>query len=374
MSAVAELRDMMGIVRACEVVGLPRSSYYRAGQAPRPRATPATRSAVAWALSQTERDAVRAVLNSERFQDQSVRETFATLLEEGEYYCSVRTMYRILGAHGESRERRDQRRHPDHPKPVLVARGPNQVWSWDITKLRGPAKWEYYYLYVILDVYSRYVVGWQIAERESEVLAKELIEASLLGQNIVAGQLHLHADRGGPMISKTVAGLLADLGVGKTHSRPRVSNDNAYSESQFKTFKYRPDFPGRFGCIQDSRSHGRKFFKWYNHDHHHSALALLTPAVVHEGRAAAVLAERQAVLDAAYAAYPERFRNGPPQAGALPTEVWINRPNEVEGVLVLPDHAVARPAIGPEPAAEIVLPGAMAGSRAAAVWPSAAIP
>jgi putative transposase len=374
MSAVAELRDVMGVVRACEAVGLPRSSYYRAGQERRPAATPAPRSALAWALSRAERQAVRAVLDSERFRDQSVREAFATLLDEGEYYCSVRTMYRILDEHGESRERRDQLRHPKHPKPVLKAHAPNQLWSWDITKLRGPAKWVYYYLYVILDVYSRYVVGWQLAEAESDLLAKDLIQASLAGQGIAAGQLTLHADRGGPMISKTVAQLLADLGVGKTHSRPRVSNDNAFSESQFKTLKYRPDFPDRFGSPTDSRAHCRRFFQWYNHEHHHTALALLTPAVVHAGRAAAVLAERQAVLDAAYAAHPERFRNGPPQAGSLPPEVWINRPNEVEGVLVLPDHTVARPVIEPEPAAEIVLPGATAGSRAAAVWPSAAIP
>jgi putative transposase len=374
MSAVAELRDVVGVVRACEVVGLPRSSFYRAGQAPRPTATPAPRSAVAWALSEAEREAVRAVLDSERFQDQSVREAFATLLDEGEYYCSVRTMYRILDAHDESRERRDQCRHPQHPKPVLAAQAPNQLWSWDITKLHGPAKWVYYYLYVILDVYSRYVVGWQVAECESDALAKDLIQASLVGQGIAAGQLTLHADRGGPMISKTVAQLLADLGVGKSHSRPRVSNDNAFSESQLKTLKYRPDFPDRFGSPTDSRAYCRRLFGWYNHEHHHTALALLTPAVVHAGRAAAVLAERQAVLDAAYAAHPERFRKGPPQAGTLPPEVWINRPNEVEGVLVLPDYAAGRPATGPDPAAEIVLPGGAPGSRAAAVGPSAAIP
>ena len=231
-----------------------------------------------------------------------------------------------------------------------------------------------YYLYVILDVYSRYVVGYMVAECESEVLAKELIEASLIKQGIAAGQLNLHADRGGPMVSKTVAQMLADLGVAKTHSRPRVSNDNAFSEAGFKTLKYRPDFPDRFGSPADSRTFCRGYFQWYNHDHHHSALCLLTPAVVHEGRAESVLAEWQVVLDAAYAAYPERFRNGPPQAGVLPTEVWINRPSEVEGVLVLPDHAVVRPPNGTDPAAQGAQPGAVPGSRAAAVWPSAAIP
>jgi len=373
MSAVEMLKEVVSLVTACEVMGVPRSSFYRASQPPQPAQQPVQRPTVPWALSDAERDAIRAVLNSERFRDETVREAFATLLDEGEYYCSIRTMYRILEEHGEVHERRDQRRHPDHPKPVLVARAPNRLWSWDITKLRGPAKWLYYYLYVILDVFSRYAVGYMVAERESETLARELIEASLIKQGIGPGQLNLHADRGSPMISKTVAQMLVDLGVGKTHSRPHVSNDNAFSEAGFKTLKYRPDFPDLFGSLPDCRGFCRGFFQWYNHDHHHTALSLLTPAVVHEGRAEAVLAERQAVFDAAYAAYPERFRNGPPRAGTLPPEVWINRPSEVGGVLVLPDHAVARPGNGTDPAAEIVLPGAVPGSRTATVWPSAAV-
>jgi putative transposase len=239
-------------------------------------------------------------------------------------------MYRLLEAGGQSRERRDQLTHPPYQKPELLATEANQLWSWDITKLRGPVKWTAYHLYVILDVFSRYVVGWMIAYRESAVLAKRLIEYTCLKQNIAPGQLTVHADRGSSMKSKPVALLLADLGVVKTHSRPHVSDDNPYSESQFRTLKYRPGFPDRFGSIEDARGFCQSFFQWYNHQHHHSGLGLMTPAMVHHGQAAHILAHRQVVLDAAFQAHPERFVRKPPRPPELPSQVWINRPPSEE--------------------------------------------
>jgi putative transposase len=236
-------------------------------------------------------------------------------------------MYRILNARQLVRERRNQLQHPTYTKPELLATRPNQLWSWDITKLRGPAKWTYYYLYVILDVYSRYVTGWLIAECESARLAEQLIAETCAKQGIEPDQLTLHADRGSAMRAKAVALLLADLGVTKTHSRPYTSNDNPYSEAQFKTMKYRPTYPDRFGSIQDARAWARRFFHWYNHEHYHSGLALLTPATVHYGRAQAVLERRQETLQAAYLAHPERFVRGVPQPPSLPKEVWINEPS-----------------------------------------------
>jgi putative transposase len=266
------------------------------------------------------------VLNSEAFQDKSPREVYATLLDEGRYLCYWRTMYRILAEHDEIRERRNQLQHPTYTKPELLATGPNQLWSWDITKLHGPGKWTYYYLYVILDVFSRYVVGWMIAERESAELAEQLIAETCIKQDIQRDQLTIHADRGSAMTSKPVALLLSDLGVTKTHSRPHVSNDNPYSEAQFKTLKYRPDYPGRFGSIVDARSWGRAFFDWYNNQHHHTGLALLTPTDVHSGRTAEKLQQRRAILQQAYAAHPERFVRGAPIVPTLPDAVWINPP------------------------------------------------
>jgi len=231
-----------------------------------------------------------------------------------------------LAAKGESRERRDQLTHPSYQKPELLATAPNQLWSWDITKLLGPAKWTYFYLYVILDVFSRYVTGWMVAMRESAELAKRLIQDSCTKQRILPGQLTLHADRGTSMSSKPVAFLLADLGVTKTHSRPHVSDDNPYSESQFRTMKYRPEFPDRFGCIQDSRAFAQGFFRWYNEEHYHSGLALLTPAMVHYQQTGPILQQRQHVLDVAYQLHPERFVRQAPKQAAVPTEVWINKP------------------------------------------------
>ena len=280
------------------------------------------------ALDETEREQVVGALHSERFVDKAPAAVWATLLDEGIYYCSVRTMYRVLAEHGEVRERRNQLRHPNYRKPELLAEAPNQVWSWDITKLRGPVKWTYYYLYVILDIFSRYVTGWMLAHRESAELARRLIGESCRKQGIEPGQLTIHADRGSSMRSKSVALLLADLGVTKTHSRPHVSNDNPYSESQFKTLKYCPQFPRRFGSIEDARLFSRNFFDYYNHEHRHSGIGLMTPAVVHQGRAEQLNAARRHTLLAAHRAHPERFVRGKPQPPVLPSQAWINPPPE----------------------------------------------
>jgi putative transposase len=322
-----QLAEEIGVKCACRVLGVARSSLYRIRQEKMTESIPSPQPSLSLrALHPDEKATVRDMLNSPRFQDQAPREVYATLLDEGQYLCSWRTMYRILDEHQEVRERRDQLRHPKYAKPELLATGPNQLWSWDITKLLGPTKWTYYYLYNILDVFSRYSVGWMIAERESASLAEELIAATCVRQNIQPGQLTIHADRGSSMTSKPVALLMADLGVTKTHSRPHVSNDNPFSESQFKTLKYRPDYPERFGCQQDARSWAAEFFDWYNYEHHHSALGLLTPADVHFGRASAVLQQRQQILEAAYQRTPERFVKGLPKPLTLPTTVWINPP------------------------------------------------
>jgi putative transposase len=326
MAAVAELANNVGTSAACQALSVPRASYYRDVRKTSSPTVSASRPSPARALRPAERDAVLARLHEERFQDRSPAAVYATLLDEGEYHCSIRTMYRLLDEHGEVRERRDQLTHPPYQKPELLATAPNQLWSWDITKLLGPAKWTYFYLYVLLDVFSRYVTGWMVAYRESAELAKRLIEESCKKQHIQPGQLTLHADRGTSMSSKPVAFLLADLGVTKTHSRPHVSNDNPYSESQFRTLKYRPEFPDRFGCIQDSRAFCQGFFRWYNEEHRHSGLGLLTPAMVHYGQAENTLRQRQEVLDVAYQLHPERFVRNAPKPPALPSEVWINRP------------------------------------------------
>ena len=323
MATVAQIGPRLGIAPTCAALGLPRATYYRrrrpARAAPRRRRSPR-------ALGEAERAAVLEQLHTPRFVDLAPGEVYATLLDEGRYLCSERTMYRLLAAHAEVRERRDQLRHPVYAAPELLARRPNELWSWDITKLLGPAKWTYFYLYVMLDVFSRYVVGWMVAHRESATLAERFIHETCARQGIGRHQLTIHADRGPAMTSKPVAFLLADLGITKTHNRPHVSNDNPFSEAQFKTLKYRPAFPERFGAIQDVRAHCHVFFPWYNTEHHHSGLGLLTPSDVHHGLAEQRMAARAAVLATAYGAHPERFPGGPPQPPACPTEVWINRP------------------------------------------------
>jgi putative transposase len=326
MNAAHQLGRKVGRAAACRALNVPRASLYRHL---RPNQTPAAadpRPSPSRALAPAERQHVLDQLHSERFRDKAPTEVFATLLDEGAYVCSVRTMYRILAQAGELRERRDQLRHPNYQKPQLLASAPNQVWSWDITKLLGPVKWTYFYLYVILDIFSRYVVGWMVADGESAALAKRLIADTCRKQQIARDQLVLHADRGSSMTSKPVALLLADLGVTKTHSRPHVSDDNPFSESQFKTLKYRPEFPDRFGSIQDARAFCQAFFGWYNTEHHHTGIGLLTPEVLHYGRAEAVIRQRQTVLSQAFERNPERFVRAQPKPPVLPTAVWINPP------------------------------------------------
>jgi len=344
MQTVTELGPRLGVAPTCAALGVARASYYR-GLTPQvelaPRPTPVR------ALPVEERQAVLEVLHEPRFVDVSPAEVYATLLDEDRYLCSERTMYRVLGEHQEVRERRDQCRHPHYPAPELLATRPNQLWSWDITKLLGPSKWTYFYLYVLLDVFSRYVVGWMVAHRELARLAERLIAESCERQGIERGQLTVHADRGAAMTSKPVALLLADLGVTKTHSRPHVSNDNPYSESQFKTMKYRPDFPERFGSLEHVRSFGGDFFPWYNTEHHHVGLGLFTPHDVHYGLAAAKRERRAEVLAAAFTRHPERFPHGRPQPQALPTAVWINPPAKLteaapsESTLTQESHRIA---------------------------------
>jgi len=277
-------------------------------------------------LLATEREQVYQTLNEDRFVDKAPRQIFAALLDAGTYLCSVGTMYRILASHQQLRERRNQLSHPHYHKPEILATAPNQVWSWDITKLLGPAKWTYFYLYVILDVFSHYVVGWMVAPRENSELAKALIGQTCDKQAITTNQLTIHADRGSAMTSKPVALLMADLGVTKTHSRPHVSNDNPFSESQFKTMKYRPDFPARFGSMEDARSFCQGFFEWYNWEHYHSGIAHLHPGTVHHDKVPECLAKRQETLAAAFLAHPERFMRGMPSHEVLRDAVWINPP------------------------------------------------
>jgi putative transposase len=379
-AGVETLAPVVGVAAACQALGIPRSTHYRsrrraaavpaeaeappqlmpdpmpevmvladpasdlttnqlaepspallAEAPPKEPAALALRSRSPRALSDAERLRVREVLNSERFADCAPRTVYATLLDEEQYLCSWRTMYRILADADEVRERRNQVRRIGYAAPELLATAPNQLWSWDITKLRGPVAWTYYYLYVILDVFSRAVVGWLLAEREDAELAETLIAETCAKEGIGPQQLTIHADRGSAMTSKVVAQLLVDLGVAKTHSRPHVSNDNPYSEAQFKTLKYRPSYPDRFGSLVDARQWARDFFQWYNHEHRHSGIGLLTPAIVHAGQAADVVAERQHVLDAAYAAHPERFVRGQPVAPPPPSAVWINPPTRTTG-------------------------------------------
>jgi putative transposase len=322
MDRVKEIGSRLGIRPTCDAFGVPRSSYYRWQRPEEARGGPRSPRA----LSVEEREAVLEVLHDDGFVDLAPAAVLAKLLDCGMYLCSERTMYRILAENEEVKERRNQLRHPVYEKPELLATRPNELWSWDLTKLLGPAKWTYYYLYVILDVFSRYVVGWMVAYREAAVLASRLIEASCRRQGIEQSQLTLHADRGSSMKSKTVALLLSDLGVTKSHSRPHVSNDNPYSEAQFKTLKYRPEFPQRFGCLEDARAFCAEFFRWYNMEHYHGGLGLMTPHDVHYGLAEERRCRRAEVLAEAYRRHPERFVRGMPRPAELPKEVWINKP------------------------------------------------
>jgi len=327
LEEVEALGKEVGTAPACRAMDVPRATFYREmKRISEPEKEPISKSKSPRALSDSEHQKVLAELNSDRFCDKAPREVYATLMDEGVYLSSISTMYRILNQEGQVKERRKQLRHPNYKKPELLATMPNEVYSWDITKLLGPVKWTYFYLYVIMDIFSRYIVGWMVATRESATLAKKLISETCTKQRIEQGQLTVHADRGPSMRSKLVAHLLADMGVTKTHNRPYVSNDNPYSESQFKTLKYRPEFPKRFGCIQDARSFCLTFFDWYNKEHKHTGIGLMTPEIVHYGLAEEVISARQKVLDAAYRAHPERFVKKPPKHPELPDSVWINKP------------------------------------------------
>lgn len=327
MAAAEKVAVATGVAEACRLMGLVRSSLYRRVrppvQGPRPRPAPHPR-----ALSDAERAAVLDACNSSRFVDAAPASIVATLLDEGTYLASERTFYRVLSAAGQARERRRQLTHPAYARPELLATSPNELWSWDISRLKGPATWTYYQLYWILDVYSRYAVGWMVAHRESAALAERLIAETIDKQGIRAGQLTIHADRGSSMRSRPVAFLLAELGVTRSHSRPHTSNDNPYSEAAFKTMKYRPAFPDRFGSIQDARVFCRGFFDWYNTVHRHSGIAMMTPEQVHYGRAGQVAERRAKVLAGAYNVHPERFVGGMPTPAELPGAVWINPPSD----------------------------------------------
>ncbi len=331
MDTAQALGTEIGLVAACSALAVNRAGVYRERARRRgvvPRRTPAARPRPPLAFSMVEQELLLGLLDSERFADLAPAAVYATLLDEGRYHGSIRTMYRLLAAQNQAGERRNQRIHPAYSKPELLATRPNEVWSWDITKLKGPAKWTCFHLYVILDIFSRYVVGWMVAHRETAELAGQLIADTLGKQKIAPGTLTLHADRGTSMRSKPVAALLIDLDVAKTHSRPHVSDDNPFSEAQFRTLKYRPDFPPRFGSIEDARAHCQAFFTWYNSVHRHSGIGLMPPDAVHYGRADALTARRAIALDAAFATHPARFKRVAPRPPELPTAVWINPPQK----------------------------------------------
>lgn len=371
MAGVAYLIPLIGIVAACAVLGVSRASFYRTrtiARPPRPRPRPPR------ALRDAERAEILAVLDSDRFADHAPAQVYAALLDEERYLCSIRSMYRVLAAADQVRERRDQRRHPTYVKPRLEAHEPNQVWSWDITKVAGPERGVYYCLYVVLDIYSRYVVAWTVASTESAAVGQQLIEDACTRQGVVPGQLTVHADRGSPMTAKSTAQLFLDLGITQSHSRPSVSDDNPFSEAAFKTFLYRPGVPERFGSVEDARVFFAALIRWYNEEHYHSGIALLTPGDVHRGTEDAIIAQRQAVLDAAHRAHPERFVHGKPVHPTPPVVVWINPPPTTVSSTTLsssppPPLAPSLPqggpqreaALAPEPIAE--LPRARTASR-----------
>lgn len=326
MKIVSESEADFGVGPSCQVLGVSRASYYRRKKKALQPATDRRRPPRK--LTEEEDSEVLAVLNSPRFMDQAVGEVYAALLDEGRYICSERTMYRILERQGQTTQRRHQRVHPVYEKPELLATGPNELWSWDITKIKGPKPWIFYHLYVVIDVFSRYIVAWCLCDHESGPQARALIEAACERQEIDQGELVIHSDRGKAMRSKILADLLGELGVRRSFSRPHVSNDNPYSESQFKTLKYRPDFPARFGSIEDARSYMRDFFKWYNTEHRHSGIAMMTPEAIHTGTAQHIHEQRRCTLLSAYTRHPERFVKGHPKPKDLPTEVWINDPKK----------------------------------------------
>jgi putative transposase len=324
----------VSIAAACSSLGVSRATLYRGTQ---PALPPTVREYAPSPrrLGDDERQAIVDAMHSEEFVDQPPMEMFAKLLSRGVYLASIRTIYRVLAELGESKERRNQRLPHPYVKPSLTATGPNQVWTWDITKLATLEKGVFLHAYVIIDLFSRYVVGWMVAAKECKHLAAQLFAEAVARHSIEPG-LTVHADRGAAMKSDTLAQLLATLGVDQSFSRPHVSDDNAFSEAQFKTLKYQPDYPGFFATLLHARGWLESFFGWHNDEHHHSGLALFTPADVFFGRFMAVHAARQDALDAAHARHPERFPNGPPKAALPPAKVHIN---PLEAATVLVAHA-----------------------------------
>lgn len=324
--ALTALTPLWGTARACRLTGRSRATHYRHLNPP-PRTPPAPRGPSPIALKPEQRSAVLALLNRPEYADLAPAQVWARELDEGRYWCSPSTMYRILREHGQVGERRNQATHPPRVKPELLADAPNQVWSWDITMLKGPERGVWYHLYTVIDIYSRYVVGHLVAATEDADLAEALIADAVHRHRVDRDQLTVHADRGPAMTSKTVTALLAELKITRSHSRPKTSNDNPYIEASFKTLKYDPTFPTRFGSIQHAREHCEAFYTYYNHEHRHSGIGLHTPASVHFGTADMVREQRQRTLDAAYATHPERF-NRRPHVPELPTRAWINRPDD----------------------------------------------
>ncbi len=356
---VDSVREQVGATAACHVLSVAHTTYYRHKRPPQPeKIKPTEKCRVPGrGLSEQEQEQVISDLNSDRFKDMAPPQVYSTLLDEGVFHCSVSTMYRLLRKRGEINERRRQRTHVPAQRPELLATGPNQVWSWDITKLKGPRKWMYLNLYVVIDVFSRFVVGWCISRKSNALVAEALLQDAIAREHIEPGKLTIHADNGGEMTSITVAELLTDLGVFKSHSRPHTSNDNPFSESHFKTMKYRPEIPARFESVEQARLILRKLFHWYNQVHRHSGLAMLTPATVHTGRAEEVTRARAGVLSTAYSAHPERFVNKPPVPAAPPTEVWINPPStcsEAQGPALCASTPTSRARIHPRDASEQV--------------------
>jgi putative transposase len=328
-AALEKLSGVVGRVKACAALGVNRATWYRHHRKSPPPPRPVRkRRPHPKALTPAEREQVVAKLNGERFRDTAPAEVYATLLDEGVYLCSESTMYRILRQRGEVRERRRQATHPPRKKPELMASAPNQVWSWDVTKLRGPHKRVFYFLYTMIDIYSRYTVGWMVTTCESEELARHFIEETVANQGVDRDQLTIHSDRGAIQTAKSVATLMADLGVTRSHSRPKISNDNPYSEAQYKTIKYRPDYPDRFGSLPHARQWCAEFFQWYHYEHRHSGIGYHTPYDVHHGEADLVRDLRAKVLADAYNQHPERFVRKFPEPPAIPEQAWINRPTD----------------------------------------------
>lgn len=329
MEKILESEGTATIQELCEGFQIGEATYYRWKNKKKKPVEKPEKPRHWKRLSEDEESEVMELMTSERFIDMAPAAIYATLLDDGEYLCSERTMYRYLERNAAVKERRNQRVHPEYKKPELLATRPKQLWSWDITKLKTGRKCEYLHLYVIIDVYSRFVVGWMVAEKECSILAEQFIAETCFKEEIERDQLTIHADRGAAMKSKTVYQLMCDLGITKTHSRPHVSNDNPYSESQFKTMKYHSTFPRKFGCLEDAKSFLRGWFEWYNFKHKHSGIEMMSPHDVHSGKYKAILEKRQMVLNQAFLKMPHRFNKKKPKVQNLSEAVWINKPPEV---------------------------------------------